>query len=56
MGKEVMEIVVSKCNQIASSTGMVTDSDIMDIVEECTRKNLDFSRKEIEDWFIAQGE
>ena len=49
MTKELKDIILAKCDE-RERMGFdhLNDSDIMDILEECERKNILVTRKEIE--------
>ncbi len=49
MTKELKDIILVKCDE-REQMGFdhLNDSDIMDIIEECERKNIPVTRKEIE--------
>ncbi len=49
MSKELKDIIVAKCDE-RERMGFdhLNDSDIMSILEECERKNIPVTRKEIE--------
>ncbi len=49
MTKELKDIILAKCDERERmGFGHLNDSDIMDILEECERKNIPVTRKEIE--------
>lgn len=49
MTKEFIEIVLAKCDERERmGYDNLTDSDIMDILAECERKNIDVTRKDLE--------
>ena len=49
MNKELKDIILAKCNERESQGyDTLTDSDIMDILEECERKQIKITRKELE--------
>lgn len=49
MNREVAEIVLRKCEETSvKKYDMLTGSDINDIIEECRRKNIEVSRRELE--------
>ena len=50
MTKELKEIVLKKCDERErAGYKHLTDSDIMTILEECERKNIHVTRKELEE-------
>lgn len=49
MTKEFIEIVLAKCDERERmGYDNLTDSDIMDILAECGRKNIDVTHKDLE--------
>ncbi len=49
MTKELKDIILAKCDeQERMGFNHLNDSDIMSILEECERKNIPATRKEIE--------
>ena len=49
MTKELKEIILAKCDEREKAGyDSLTDSDIMDILDECKRKGIFVSRKELE--------
>ncbi|WP_156092990.1 hypothetical protein [Lachnospira multipara] len=49
MNKELKDIVLAKCNERENQGyDSLRDSDIMDILEECERKQIKITRKELE--------
>jgi hypothetical protein len=49
MTKELKEIILNKCNEREQSGyDHLTDSDIMDILEECERRSIQVTRQELE--------
>ncbi len=49
MTKELKEIILAKCDERERlGYDHLNDSDIMDILEECERKGVPVTRKEIE--------
>jgi len=49
MNKELRDIILAKCDERERmGFNHLNDSDIMDILEECERKNIHVTRKEIE--------
>lgn len=56
MTKQLKDIVLTKCNEVESQGyDHLTDSDIMDILEECDRQGITVSRKELEDLMLDWG-
>ncbi len=49
MTKELKDVILAKCDE-RERMGFdhLNDSDVMDILEECERKNIPVTRKEIE--------
>jgi muramoyltetrapeptide carboxypeptidase LdcA involved in peptidoglycan recycling len=49
MTKELKGIILAKCDECErNGFWYLNDSDIMDILEECERRNIPVTRKEIE--------
>lgn len=49
MTKDLKDIILAKCDEREQAGyDHLTDSDIMDILEECERKNILVTRKELE--------
>lgn len=49
MTKELKDIILAKCDECEQrGSDHLNDSDIMSILEECERKNIDVTREEIE--------
>ena len=49
MTKELKEIILAKCDECErQGHDFLTDSDIMDILEEAQRKGIEVTRKELE--------
>ena len=49
MNKELKEIILNKCYELEhQGYDHLNDSDIMDILEECERKNIPVTRKDLE--------
>jgi len=49
MTKELKDIILTKCDECErNGFDYLDDSDIMDILEECERRNIFITRKEIE--------
>lgn len=49
MTEELKDIILAKCNEREQAGyDHLNDSDIMDILEECERKNIPVTRKELE--------
>ena len=49
MTKELKDIILTKCDECErNGFGYLNDSDVMDILEECERRNIFVTRKELE--------
>lgn len=49
MTKELKDVILSKCDECErNGFDRLNDSDIMDIFEECKRRNIFVTRKELE--------
>lgn len=49
MTKELKDIILAKCDECErNGFDYLSDSDVMDILEECERRNISVTRKEIE--------
>lgn len=49
MTKELKDIILAKCDERErNGYNYLSDSDVMSILEECERKNIPVTRKEIE--------
>ncbi len=49
MEQELKDIILKKCSELEEQGyNTLTDSDVMDILVECERKNISVSRKNLE--------
>lgn len=47
--KALKEIVLAKCNEVEKrGYDFLTDSDVLDIIDECKEKGIPVARKELE--------